>query len=631
MTKNPYEPGTPAIAASKIDSETRSSGFVGSTLRATMQGARIGAFIGGPLSLLLIVPALALIAFGLAARGVWVLPQFLLSGVGLALFFVGLGGVIGAGLGVIADSIGLSRDRRSKSTAPAAVEPPGERASSGEILTSKIGLARRRRFFTFWLRFWLCIAAGVSVAASVAGFVAGKLAGRTVDRRLAAAVAAADRDDPAWRFDDLLASREQVPDQENSSRLMDNVLSLLPDGWLSDTKVLPGEEGTPMGDFKEALSRLEASAENVRLGDSVARSLRAELESQKEAIALARTLAGYRRGRHELEIGPTIIDTPLPQTQNARTVARLLMIDAATRAHNGDPDGALDSARAILGAARSIGDEPFLISALVRIAIGSVGLRSARRALAQTVPSEPALERIQQALTDELAHNILVIPIRGERAAHNELLRRMEEGELPISALSGDVNSDRLVPFPANSPFVRLWFDYQIAVLLEWMNDAVDIAKSPTADQPSRWQAWEANLVGVTRSRFGVYTSMLPLLLAPGLSASGTAYCSYQSELGATLVLIAAERHRRKTGQWPSSIEDIERTILPVAPIDPYSGRPLRMAHRDGQLFVYSIGPNGKDEHGEFDPKQWPKGGPDDVGARAWDVNLRSHPPAPKS
>jgi hypothetical protein len=43
------------------------------------------------------------------------------------------------------------------------------------------------------------------------------------------------------------------------------------------------------------------------------------------------------------------------------------------------------------------------------------------------------------------------------------------------------------------------------------------------------------------------------------------------------------------------------------------------MEHRDGQLVIYSIGPDLKDERGAYDPKRWMKGGPDDVGSRGWD------------
>ncbi len=52
------------------------------------------------------------------------------------------------------------------------------------------------------------------------------------------------------------------------------------------------------------------------------------------------------------------------------------------------------------------------------------------------------------------------------------------------------------------------------------------------------------------------------------------------------------------------------------------------MEHRDGRLFIYSIGPNHKDEHGVFEPKKWTTGGPDDIGAIGWDVDRRRRPAA---
>jgi hypothetical protein len=114
------------------------------------------------------------------------------------------------------------------------------------------------------------------------------------------------------------------------------------------------------------------------------------------------------------------------------------------------------------------------------------------------------------------------------------------------------------------------------------------------------------------------------MLIMPALSASGRGHCRYQSALGATTILLAAERHRRRAGDWPASIAAIEGDILPDPPLDPYSGQAFRMEHRDGQLVVYSIGPNHKDEHGAFDGKRWLDGGPDDVGATAWDVGRRA-------
>jgi hypothetical protein len=302
--------------------------------------------------------------------------------------------------------------------------------------------------------------------------------------------------------------------------------------------------------------------------------------------------------------------------------------DAAIRAHDGDFDGALESCRAILCVGRSIGDEPFTISELVRVAIGRVALESSRRTLAQGEPSEEALARLQALVSDELAQPLLLYGMKGERAIVTEQLRRIRDDELPISALSDSGLRPGLNPSSAgHTPWGRLWYDNQMAVGLEWMNTAISIARRPPGELVPLWEDWESKIEQVKRSRYGMYTATLPLLLMPALSAASSAHSRYQCELGATVIALAAERVRRKTGQWPASINGIDPAILSNPPSDPYSGQPFRMEHREGQFRIYSIGPNRRDEHGAFEPKGWPKKGPDDAGSSAWDKALRNQPP----
>jgi len=421
-----------------------------------------------------------------------------------------------------------------------------------------------------------------------------------------------------------------VPDSENAALVVDEVLSLLPKGWMSSARQLPGEEGTQLGQVKKDLGRLEAAPTNVRLSDTAAESLRTELGTHAQAVEFARSLANYRRGWREVKNARVILETPLPKTTEARVVARLLTIDAGMRAHDGDIDGALDSCLALFGVGRAIGDEPSLFAQTVRRAVGEVALKSARRALGQGAPSEAALSRFQAAILDELAQPSLLVAMRGERAALTERIRMVGAGEAPVVALRDSFNSKtnpRILPHP-HAPWARLWFEYQRAATLDWMNHAVDIARRPASEQRSGWNVWQAKAKRVKNSQFGMYIEMLPLLFSPAVEGAGEAFCRYQADLGATIILIAAERHRQKTGDWPPSIESIDRSILPTAPVDPFSSKPFRIENRDGQFLIHSIGPNGDDEHGAYDPKRWLKGGPDDVGAGAWDVTLRAQPPA---
>ena len=233
-------------------------------------------------------------------------------------------------------------------------------------------------------------------------------------------------------------------------------------------------------------------------------------------------------------------------------------------------------------------------------------------------------------MVDELAQPILLHGLRGERAVFTELIRRVGTGEIPISDLSFvSKNAGSSMPSPSSGPWVSLWFDNQLAVGLAWMNEHVAIARRPSAERTPGLKAWQARMERVKNDRIEMFTAVLPLLMMAGREYAFFADSRVESELGATIILLAAERHRRKSGDWPSSVAGIDRALLPDPPVDPFSGQAFKMERRDGRLLVYSIGPDLKDEHGAYDPKRWMKGGPDDVGTSGWDKDRRrqaSHP-----
>ena len=262
----------------------------------------------------------------------------------------------------------------------------------------------------------------------------------TGSQDLAEAMSAADRDDPYWRLNDLMAHRETVPDAENSALVLAKVIVLLPENWPRRAPRGSGVTTAVSTATADAFDRLDAIDENIRLDDAFADALRGELKAREEALAIARTVRDYGRGRHELVVGPAVIDTPLPETQAARSVARLLEADAAMCANDDDSDGALDSCRAIVATARSIGDEPTLISQLVRISIDRVAMKSARRVLGQGEPSDAALSRLQTLILDE--HCAAAVAHRHEgRAGHADRVDAAHRSG-GASALRGQRNGD---------------------------------------------------------------------------------------------------------------------------------------------------------------------------------------------
>ena len=470
---------------------------------------------------------------------------------------------------------------------------------------------RRRSRWVLWVTVPLIL----MVLAGVGGWIAVE---RSVDRRLAEAIAATDRADPHWRLDDLLAHRAPIAAGVNSADVAAGVRAQLPDGWPPSTTVPPGTPRPGPDAVNQAYTRLVATKGALRLDDPMVQALRDGLAPLAGPVAQARTLAEGRIGRHAVQVTANPIEIPLKETQAAREVARLLAADSAVLAHEGKIDEALGSASAILGVGRSIGDEPFLISGLVRIAVGSSGLQAIRRVLGQGEPTDAALARLQAIVLDERTQPFMQQAIRGERAIMDETIRRISAGTIPIAALTGG-------PVDYVPPWTQLAFDHQRAIGLEWMNRLVTILALPPKQRPPLLKEWDAERARAMATPFTKLTAMLPLLMIPAVAAASDAQARYQTEMGAMAILLAAERHRLKHGAWPESIAAIDPAILPTVPLDPFTEQPYRLARPDGQFLVHSVGPNLKDEQGEYQPRA--QGGPDDFGSAAWDVSRRRQPP----
>jgi hypothetical protein len=245
---------------------------------------------------------------------------------------------------------------------------------------------------------------------------------------------------------------------------------------------------------------------------------------------------------------PFRLDTLLPETQATQLVGRFLAVDSAIRAQDGDFDGALESCRAILGAARSIGDEPVFISQLVRLSLDHQAVGAAERALGQGEPSDAALAQLQTLLLDEFAQPLILHGVRGDRGMYDDLIRKLGLGEVPIAALatgglssaSGGSSHSRLASWG------KLMFDHSRAAMLDWTNEAVAIARRDLDEQPPLWQALRAEVMRKGHLWYKAYTDAIPVLLMVQVPTHAITVCSGQSRVAATAILLAAERDAKK-------------------------------------------------------------------------------------
>jgi hypothetical protein len=467
------------------------------------------------------------------------------------------------------------------------------------------------------LRAWF--AAAVVLLLTAAGLVFFFWSSR---HELAAVITKLDLQDPGWRLEDIENARRRVPDERNSGVVVTAAAKLL----AGQAIIVPAMEAT----FENLPPQLQLTEEQRGY-------LEKRLAGLTKAVLEGRKLKELPEGRYPIRYTEDYIGTLVPHGQDVREVCELLRWDAARRAEAGDADGALASCLAMLHAARSAGDEPVLISQLIRSASNGVAVGAIERALAQghlTGASEPALRRLQEALARETAASTLVAGLRGERAGMHELLRAFAEGKFSVATYKAVGKAIYLLQGLAGAKVQRnvasdidaTLIDYfpgyvarQHAAVLRFLTDAVEAAKLPPAEAQKQFQALADRLRD---------EPLLVRTLAPAFLKVRESQCRTQANLRCALAAVAAERYRLKQGAWPESLDVLVKSgLLDAVPTNPFDGQPIRLV-RAGEGLIIQCG----EGNSAVINRDRPLDSGNALGFRLWEPSRRRqpHPPAPK-
>lgn len=371
-------------------------------------------------------------------------------------------------------------------------------------------------------------------------------------------IAEADRADPGWKMEDLLAAREAdpIPEGQDSAALAAEAVRLLPAGWPAE---MPRESDPPRG------SKLIELIGDLGTGEALSPSILAGLEAEGQplepALAAARGLADRPRGRLAAVIpdDPTSMD--LAPMLDLRQAARLLRLDAVRRAAGGDGAGAIRDVRAILNVSRSLRDFPSLQAQLIRFAIDGVAVETLVRVLGLGPGDEAELAALEGVLRAEASDPLGEFALRSERASFHLLMTNAVEKD-PARTMIGGMSST-----PIFGPrFIR----YHHGHGLEMFAVMMEIARAPDHEQLARIDELAGQVRGKRRS-FGVLAD----LLVPALGSALEAGLRARTNLNAARVLVALERARLASGKWPESAEALPTAILPEIPQDSFADAPL--------------------------------------------------------
>ncbi len=434
-------------------------------------------------------------------------------------------------------------------------------------------------------------------------------------RGLEAEKARLDAVDPGWRWDDIATARDKTapPDAENSAVIVREVRALMPDEW----KEWVARPDQPKDEKPAPLNRLIPLADLTRDQHL--------MDATQSARDRGQVLRNYPRGYHMVTVGDLPFLESLAETQDARHVAHLMKVDALLATQRGDPVRAVRAARAILNVGRSIGDEPTLVSSLVRFACGLIAAESTIRVLALTNAKDalPELILLQAELLAEASEPILRNGLRGERA----IMSRFYDG-----VISGRISADQMARMADMQPsaehrivryFLNAFLPEDQRRYLAILSEVIESSKKPYAEQVTTIKRIEEELRANRDIRY-TWHVLMQLPMIKGTEASHR----HRAVLLATVTLIACERFRLARGKWPGSLAEIPKDILPAIPTDPFTGASLLFSRLPDGIAVYSLPPKdmpGLDQNRLTNPL-----GGAELGYPLYDPAQRGLPPLPK-
>jgi len=305
------------------------------------------------------------------------------------------------------------------------------------------------------------------------------------------------------------------------------------------------------------------------------------LSRNRETIQALHAGAELTRSRYPIDMTRGFA-TLLPHLAQLKRLGQLLKWEAIQQSTEGNPEAALKAIKSGFAVAASLDDEPILISALVRNSILQEMLPAMERVITEQKLTAADLEALERMLahTEERGRYSLKRSISGERGFG---LPGFELSYTMLEQLSGNGNS----PSGELPQVVNIGIYELRRVLGVNDTDKKFFLNSLRAYEGTLDREYPEMLREARRINDGVMETMqrsrvrylVSGMLLPSLDGAIQKAAINAGFLRCARAAVSVERFRLKNGQMPDldGFEDLVPEYLPVVPLDPVKGEPLRI------------------------------------------------------
>lgn len=328
------------------------------------------------------------------------------------------------------------------------------------------------------------------------------------------------------------------------------------------------------------------------------------LSKNQNALALLLQAAERKSCRYPVDLRAGFA-TQLPHLASIKKCASLLQSEAVSEAGRNRTDAAAKAVLAGVRLARSLENEPQLISHLVENAAMTIAVQGLEQALTRKAFARDQLVSLQAALPDTEGAASFRRSLTAERCtAISSFQMTPEELARFLSQSDGNAKSAADLAAYLKSPAFQQDFEFA----LDCFSNMLAMAEMPF---PQSLDADGGPKIETAKAR----QLMLSSMLLPALSSLPAKEAEVAARIRLAQTALAVERYRLEhANALPGSLSELAPALLKTVPADPFDGQPLRYKKLPGKGYViYSVGKNRKDDQGASSPSDEKKAQPIDI------------------
>lgn len=299
----------------------------------------------------------------------------------------------------------------------------------------------------------------------------------------------------------------------------------------------------------------------------------------------------------------------LPHLAVLRRFTTYLHLRALANLAQKDPQEAWNQLEIAFRLMQGAENEPILISYLVRNAMLQTVVQAIWEGAAYRQWDAPTLDRLQKTMesVDIIAHQIRAL--QGERSSMNGMYERWVKHPRALQQDSSSVGDPGMEGNPLGGPlsfilprgFLRKNQALHNLYVSEMVQQLKTVRKADGGYQPLPIEELSQSLRGYLEPKS--INNLLVRLLAPALENTTSKGLDAQATRDITVVALALERYRLSQGEYPASLQALAPEWIQRVPDDVFTGKPLLYRRESSGVFVlYSTGPNGADDNGQWAP-----------------------------